>query len=63
MMDDILVHGRTKEEHDTRLTEVLQRLQGTGITLNKESVSSQKQVSNFGGMLLIQMVFNQLQTK
>ena len=35
MMDDILVHGRTKEEHDKRLTKVLQRLQGTGVTLNK----------------------------
>ena len=33
MIDDILVHGRTVEEHD-RLTKVLQRLEGAGLTLN-----------------------------
>ena len=34
MIDDILVHGRTVEEHDDRLTKVLQRLEGAGLTLN-----------------------------
>ena len=36
MMDDVLVHRRTQEEHDERLTLVLSRLQVAGITLNQE---------------------------
>ena len=36
MMDDILIHGKTQEEHDERLRKVLQRLQETGMTLNSE---------------------------
>ena len=35
LMDDILVHGKTQEEHDRRLTVVLQRLQDAGVTLNE----------------------------
>ena len=52
MMDDILVHGRTKEEHDTHLTEVLQRLQGTGITLNKEKCEFSKTSIKFLGYVI-----------
>ena len=33
LMDDILVHGKTKEEHDTRLLSTLEKLQQHGITL------------------------------
>ena len=36
MMDDILVHGKTQEEHDSRLQEVLRRIQCSGLTINKE---------------------------
>ena len=36
MMDDILVHGRSREEHDERLRQVLQRLSDLGMTLNSE---------------------------
>ena len=36
MMDDILVHGRSREEHDERLRQVLQRLSDLGMTLNLE---------------------------
>ena len=36
MMDDILIHGKTREEHDTHLRDVLNRLQDAGMTLNKE---------------------------
>ena len=35
-MDDILVIGKDKQEHDERLTKVLNRLQDSGITLNKD---------------------------
>ena len=36
MMDDILIHGVTHEEHDQRLQVVLQRLSDLGMTLNAE---------------------------
>jgi transposase InsO family protein len=36
MMDDILIHGATREEHDQRLQAVLQRLSDLGMTLNAE---------------------------
>lgn len=36
MIDDILVFGRDRAEHDQRLTEVLQRLRTAGLTLNRE---------------------------
>ena len=36
MMDDIPVHGKTQEENDSRLHEVLRRIQCSGLTLNKE---------------------------
>ena len=35
MMDDVLVHGSTREEHDARLRDVLNRLQTAGMTLNE----------------------------
>ena len=36
MIDDILVHGCTVEEHDDRLMKVLQRLEQAALTLNQE---------------------------
>ena len=36
MMDDILIHGKTQEEHNERLSKVLQCLQEAGLTLNSE---------------------------
>ena len=36
MMDDILIHGASREEHDQRLETVLQRLANLGMTLNAE---------------------------
>ena len=49
MMDDILVHGRTQEEHDERLRQVLQRLNDLGMTLNAEKcMFSQSRVKFLG---------------
>ena len=49
MMDDILVHGKTQEEHDECLDKVLQRLQETGMTLNTDKCQfSQKPVKFLG---------------
>ena len=36
MMDDILIHGHTRQEHDDHLREVFRRLQEAGVTLNAE---------------------------
>ena len=35
-VDDILVSGRDKNEHDSQLYAVLKRLEAAGVTLNKE---------------------------
>ena len=39
MMDDILVTGSTKEKHDLRMEEVLAKIERSGMTLNRTSVS------------------------
>ena len=49
MMDDILIHGVTREEHDQRLQAVLQRLNNLGMTLNAEKCTfSQTSVKFLG---------------
>ena len=35
-MDDVLIFGKTKEEHDIRLTKALDRIHSAGVTLNRE---------------------------
>ena len=35
-MDDVLIFGKTKEEHDIRLTKALDRIHSAGATLNRE---------------------------
>ena len=52
LMDDVLVHGRTQQEHDERLHAVLEKLQASGVTLNREKCSfSQSQVRFLGQVL------------
>ena len=49
LMDDILVHGKSKEEHDQRLLIVLRRLEEAGVTLNrKKCIFAQEQVKFLG---------------
>jgi len=50
-MDDILIFGCTKEEHDTQLEGVLKQLQATGATLNPGKCKFEKLNSNFLGIL------------
>ena len=45
MIDDILIYGCNQEEHEKRLTAVLDKLHQAGVTLN--NVSSQLIVFNF----------------
>ena len=52
MMDDILVYGRTCEEHDDRLRHVLQCLSDMGMTLNPEKCAfAQKSVKFLGHLI------------
>ena len=51
-MDDCLISGATKSEHDTRLFEVLQILQNAGITLNKGKCEFGKQSVTFLGHVI-----------
>ena len=49
LMDDILVHGKSKEEHDQRLLVVLRRLEEAGVTLNqKKCMFTQNRVKFLG---------------
>ena len=52
LIDDVLVHGRTQEEHDERLALVLQRLLESGMTLNKEKCKFSCSRVNFLGQTL-----------
>ncbi|KAL5516836.1 hypothetical protein EMCRGX_G002260 [Ephydatia muelleri] len=36
LIDDVLIFGKTQEEHDQRLAEALTRIQSAGVTLNKD---------------------------
>jgi len=52
LMDDIMIHGTTQEEHDERLARVLTRLQEAGLTLNREKCAfSQDRVSFLGHLI------------
>lgn len=50
--DDIIVHGKTAEQHDTRLEKALGRIQEKGLTLNKEKCKLHRSEIEFMGHLL-----------
>ena len=52
LIDDILVYGKTKEEHDKCLHKVLQRLQEAGVTLNLEKCQFTWSRVNFLGHII-----------
>ena len=52
LMDDILVHGKTQEEHDATLKMVLTRLQTAGLTLNTEKCQFSKTTLKFLGHII-----------
>lgn len=51
-IDDVLVWGRTREEHDTRLHAVLRKMQKAGMTLNVEKCELSKQTVHFLGHII-----------
>ena len=38
-IDDVLMYGKTQEEHDTRLHTVLKKIESAGGTLNKDKIN------------------------
>jgi len=52
LVDDILVYGKTREEHDERLHKVLQRLQEAKATLNLEKCQFAQSRVNFLGHVI-----------
>ena len=52
LLDDILIFGKSKTEHDERLHAVLQCLQQAGVTLNREKCLFSQQSVKFLGHLV-----------
>ncbi|KAL0150574.1 hypothetical protein M9458_054167 [Cirrhinus mrigala] len=51
-MGDILVYGDTMEQHDQRLTKVLERIESAGLKLNREKCPLRQQQLHFLGHLI-----------
>ena len=52
LIDDLLVYGRTQEEHDQRLVAVLDRIKCAGATLNAEKCEFSKSSIKFLGQIV-----------
>ena len=52
LVDDVLIFGRTKMEHDARLDTALQQIQAAGVTLNQEKCEFQKSNLLFLGHII-----------
>ena len=55
LMDDILVHGKSKEEHDQRLLIVLRQLERAGIMLNEKKCMFEQERVKFLGQVVDQV--------
>ena len=49
--DDILIHGRTQDEHDRTLVKVLDRMREKGLTLNKKKCKYNQESIEFYGFI------------
>lgn len=49
--DDIIIFGRTKEEHDERLRRVLEKLDASGLTANAEKCEFGRRSIEFFGLI------------
>ena len=54
MMDNILVHGTTQQEHDQRVVAVLECLYKANVTLNKDKCQFSRHSVMFLGQLIDQ---------
>jgi hypothetical protein len=52
IMDDVLIHGKTEEEHDARLNQALKRIENSGLKLNRAKCQfKQSQLKYFGHVI------------
>ena len=56
--DDIIVYGNSQEQHDSRLTATLRRLQEKGLTLNKQKCEFNKKTLEFFGYIFSENGFS-----
>ena len=54
LIDDVLIYGRSQEQHDERLLVVLNRLEEAGLTLNRDKCEFSKTEVKFLGHILSQ---------
>ena len=52
LIDDVLVHGKSQEEHDHRLKKVLERVKQVGLTLNVDKCEFSKSRIQFLGQVI-----------
>ena len=52
LLDDVLIFGKTQEEHDQKLAEALMRIQSAGVTLNKDKCVFNTSTLTFLGHVL-----------
>ena len=52
MVDDVLVHGRTQEEHDQRLDAAMERIAQAGVSLNAEKCDFSQSSVKFLGHII-----------
>ena len=52
LMDDVLIFGKDKEEHDQRLKQVLERIQAANVTLNPSKCEFHKSTVKFLGHVI-----------
>ena len=53
-MDDVLIHGRTQQEHDVRLRATLKLIEAAGLTLNPDKCEFSKDTITFLGHIINQ---------
>ena len=52
LIDDVLVHGKSQEEHDHRLKKVLERVKQVGLTLNVDKCEFSKSCIKLLGQVI-----------
>ena len=52
MIDDVLVFGKNQEKHDKHLAVALRKIQGAGLTLNKQKGHISKNRRTFLGQII-----------
>jgi len=61
--DDIVVFGKTSEEHDRNMHGILRRCQDTGLKLNPDKCFVKQEKSDFMVASVAKMESSQIQTK